>query len=820
MDTRECILPEVVEHMRTDMADAVDGVGGPLEILWVGRCDEDGLIAEVLAAARGTAEMVPALFPHMVRGDVVIHNHPGGDLRPSGADLQVASRLGNQGIGFFIVDSRIERVHIVAAPVPRKEIVLLDTDTLTGILEPDGALERRLEGYEARPGQIDMLRMTVDAFNEGCPMIAEAGTGIGKSFAYLLPALKWASENDERIVVSTATIALQQQLVDKDIPLVKDVLGIDTKIALVKGRGNYLCLKRLEEASNEDELFGSGDALERIRAWAEATSTGAKSDIPFKPDDSDWSMIRCEADSCTLTYCRHFEKCFLIKARRAAAEASVLVANHHLLFADLSARLDGVGPDETVVLPPYGRIVFDEAHHAETSATDLFSTALSLPGVNRVFRRLHHKKGSGHSGLLDRLAVKCPDTSEVFLGTLPPLIDAARARAETMDALGRDLLAGERQRRLSGEPCTEEQKRLLDPLEKLRASLGDLAGRFAESIRDLDSDGSDPEIEGLLMEARQAISGLQEAASVADSFLHRDEHPEKVFWLESLRRSDGGEWLACNVTPLSVASLVREAVWEPYGTVVCVSATMAVGGRFNHWKSRLGADRIPHRTLEGLFPSPFDFASRVLLGVPSDVPSPEENEAWELFLVHAISKALLLTGGHALVLFTSYETLKRTLRGVRAAMGDVSPVILAQGDDDRGRLLKSFRDNPSSILFATDSFWEGVDVPGDSLKLVVITRLPFRPPSNPVAQARRDAISAAGGNPFLQLTLPEAIMRFRQGFGRLMRRSDDRGSVLVLDSRIIRKQYGPLFLESLPLTVRSIKSFEGVMREMEDFLYS
>ena len=803
--------------MRDDMADAVENTGGPLEILWVGRCDEDGLIAEVLAAARGSADMVPALFPHMSRGDAVIHNHPGGDLRPSGADLQVASRLGNQGIGFLIVDSRIERVNIVAAPVPRKELRLLDAESLAGTLEPGGALEKRLEGYEARPGQIDMLRMTVTAFNEGRPMIAEAGTGIGKSFAYLLPALKWAAENDERIVVSTATIALQQQLVDKDIPLAKDVLEIDIKVALVKGRGNYLCLKRLEETSDEDDLFGSGDGLQRIRSWAESTATGSKSDIPFKPNESDWSAVRCEADSCTLTYCRHFDQCFLIKARRAAAEASLLVANHHLLFADLAARLEGAGPDETAVLPPYGRIVFDEAHHAETSATDLFTSVLSLPGLNRIFRRLRYKKSGG---LLERLAERRSDAAESLLGILPPLIDAAQSRAETLDALGRDILVGERQIRLVGMSGEEERKRLLTPMENLRASLGDLAGRFAEIVRDLDSDGSDPEIEGLLMESRQTITGLQEAASVADSFLHRDEHPEKVFWLESLRKSDGGEWLACNVTPLSVASLVREAVWEPYGTVVCVSATMALGGRFDYWKSRLGADRIPRRTLESLFPSPFDFATRVLLGVPSDAPSPEETDAWELFLVRSISQAVTLTGGHALVLFTSYETLKRTLKGVRAALEDSSPVILAQGDDDRGRLLKTFRENPSSILFATDSFWEGVDVPGDSLKLVIITRLPFRPPSNPVSQARRDAIADGGGNPFLQLTLPEAITRFRQGFGRLMRRSDDRGAVLVLDSRIIRKQYGPLFLESLPPTARSIKSFDGVMREMEDFLYS
>ena len=265
---------------------------------------------------------------------------------------------------------------------------------------------------------------------------------------------------------------------------------------------------------------------------------------------------------------------------------------------------------------------------------------------------------------------------------------------------------------------------------------------------------------------------------------------------------------------------MREAVWEPYETVIAVSATLAVGGGFRHWKSRIGADRIPREPFEGIFPSPFDYASRVLLGIPLDAPSPEDSEAWEAFLVTAVSGALDLSGGHALVLFTSYETLRRTLRGVREKLGTDSPLLLAQGDDDRGRLLKRFRENASSVLFATDSFWEGVDIPGEALNLVIITRLPFRPPTNPVAQARREALAASGGNPFMQLTLPEAVTRFRQGFGRLMRRSDDHGAVLVFDSRVSRKRYGPLFLDSLPGTTRSIKGLDGVLRDLENFLFT
>ena len=277
MHTDEIFHPDVISRMREDLNDAV-GMDG-VEILWVGRVDGDAKVIEVSASARGNAEMVPALFPHMSGGDAVIHNHPGGNLRPSGADLNIASRLGNLGIGFLIINDSVDEVNVVAAPIPRRETVPLDIESLSSVLEPGGALSEHLESYEPRWEQIDLLKMVAASFNSAHPMIAEAGTGVGKSIAYLLPALKWASENEERIVISTATIALQQQLIDKDIPMAKEVLGVSLKVALVKGRGNYLCLKRLEEVGNEDDLFRAGDGMEGIRKWADESSGGSISDL-------------------------------------------------------------------------------------------------------------------------------------------------------------------------------------------------------------------------------------------------------------------------------------------------------------------------------------------------------------------------------------------------------------------------------------------------------------------------------------------------------------------------------------------------------------
>lgn len=693
------------------------------------------------------------------------------------------------------------------------------SDDLADLLEPDGGLSAHLDSYEPRPGQVAMLKDVIRSFREGRPLIVEAGTGIGKSLAYLLPALQWALSNEGRVIISTATIALQQQLMDKDIPLARALLGKNVKTALVKGRGNYLCFKRLAEAGTDDDLFGAGNELAALREWAYGSSSGEISDLPFRPGPGLWEKVRCEADSCPGPYCRYFEKCFFMLARRRASEASLLVSNHHLLFADIAARREGVGQDETAVLPAYQCIIFDEAHHAEAGATALFSAVLSLTSLNRLFYRLYNRKDMRSYGLLQRIAEKKSRIGELLIGEIPPLINKARAAAEILDALGRTILRDQSTLRLTGEAGELEQSRLLKPMDDLQKALVQLTGSFTDGIRELNGDESDVEIRGMAMEARQTVSGLQEAVSIADSFLHRGEYADQVFWLELRRSSDGLERLLCHRTPLSVADMVRETVWESYETVIAVSATLTLADSFQHWRSRIGADSAARDFMEGIYPSPFDFSSRVMLAIPTDAPGPDNRAAWEDYLIETTAALLDLAGGHALVLFTSYETLRTTIAGVRTRLGEGAPLLLAQGDDDRGRLLKRFREHSSSVLFATDSFWEGVDVPGEALRSVVLTRLPFRPPTDPIDEARREAVAAEGGNPFLEFTVPAAVTRFRQGFGRLMRQRDDYGAVLVLDPRIVRKPYGKLFFDALPPTFQSIKPTEAVLRELEDFLF-
>jgi ATP-dependent DNA helicase DinG len=380
----ERLSPAVIEEIREAIADA-DGN----EVFLVGRMGDDGTIASVTVGARGTDEAVPVLSPHLAEGDAVIHNHPSGGTHPSNADLAVASRLGSQGIGFYIVDNDLVEIYVVAEPVQPHEIVPLDEDDLAAGLSPGGSLSRVYPLFEERESQTSMLRHICRAFNNDEISAAEAGTGVGKSLAYLVPAVAWAARNGERVVVSTNTINLQQQLMEKDIPLAKKVLGEDPKVVLVKGRGNYLCLHRLNEALEEMGLFDERDPeLLSIREWGRTTETGSRTDLSFYPSDETWSRVCSEADTCLGLRCANREGCFVVKARREASSAKILIANHHLLFADLALRLSGSGYDDPAVLPPFRRVIFDEAHNVEKAASSFFSQSFSRFTINRHLGRL------------------------------------------------------------------------------------------------------------------------------------------------------------------------------------------------------------------------------------------------------------------------------------------------------------------------------------------------------------------------------------------------------------------------------------------------
>jgi ATP-dependent DNA helicase DinG len=814
--------PHVVEEIREAIADA-DGN----EVFLIGKLGDDGRIESVMVGARGNEGAVPVLSPHLAEGDVVVHNHPSGGTAPSGADLAVASRLGNQGIGFFIVNNALDEVYVVAEPVEAREIAPLDENELAAGLSPMGALSRVYPLYEERASQVDMLRLVCRAFNGDEICAAEAGTGVGKSLAYLLPAVAWAALNGERVVISTNTINLQQQLVEKDIPLAKKVLGQDPKVVLVKGRRNYLCLHRLNEALDELGLFDERDPeLLAIREWARTTETGSRTDLSFYPAEETWSKVCSEADACLGLRCSHREGCFVLKARREAASAKILIANHHLLFADLAFRMAGSGFDDPAVLPPFRRLIFDEAHNIEKAASSFFSQGFSRFMVLRFLGRLLRRRRGKATGHFPALARGLGRTA--LAKKIPELIDAVQLRAEELDDAGLGLLGEESALLLDAGVMPDFRESVGSALGNLSFAIRELAEAFDELFEKLDAHDAAKGEKGtasrpdLVWDCRVQLSRLSGIADVCDRFRTEEVGSNDIFWIESLRGGrdapEGKErTVRLVITPLDIGPLMREAVYEPIKTVVFTSATLTVAGSFTFWAGRIGlSGSVGREPLFHSFPSPFNYPEHVLLGVPTDAPAPDSREHKE-FLARFIAKALLKSHGAGLVLFTSYSLLRDVHAATQSELGRAGIRILRQGDEDRARLLDAFRAERSSVLFATDSFWEGVDAPGETLQVVILCRLPFRVPSEPVLKARMAAIEERGGNPFAELSLPDAVVRMRQGFGRLMRRNDDTGVVLILDSRIVTKKYGAVFLESLPRTMRSIAPATEVLRTVAGF---
>ncbi len=734
---------EAIEAIRQAVTEA-----GGNEVFLVGVVGDSGLVESVTVGARGSDEAVPVLRPHLRGGDVVIHNHPGtgmsqggADLAPSRADLAIAARLGDEGIGFSIVDNAVAEVYVVAEPVPVPDLQPLDRQALAETLEPGGKLNRLVPWFEERPSQVGMLRAVCDAFNGDGILAVEAGTGVGKSLAYLLPALAWAARNGERVVVSTNTINLQQQLVEKDIPLVKRVLaseGPDLRVALVKGRGNYLCLHRLAEAVEETTLFDEPDTeLSAIGEWSLTTSTGDRTDLSFYPSDETWSRVCSEPDACLGLRCSRRDGCFVLRTRREASAASVLVANHHLLFADLALRMAGGGFDDPAVLPPYRRVIFDEAHNVEKAATSFFSRSFNKFSLMRYLNRLHRRRKGRVVGLVPMLA----KISGLPLKGVPGLIASVREAADALDERCAGLMGEEGSFLLEPSSCNVFLDEGAEALADLSASIRAITESLTDAV-DRASAKSGKETENLSWECRVQLNRLSEAAGIADRFRAAEIAGNDVFWMEALRGSgqrgtkDAGPGGASRepsrsaarlvITPLDIGPMMREAVYGPLPTVVFTSATLTVADSFAYWAGRIGLDaRAGREVTTGVFPSPFDYRSNVLIGVPTDAPAPDA-PGYRAFLAKFLGEALAASRGGALVLFTSRALLREMHEAVAPRAAELGIRVLRQGEDDRARLLERFRDETSSVLFATDSFWEGVDAPGETLHAVVLCRLPFR----------------------------------------------------------------------------------------------
>lgn len=617
---------------------------------------------------------------------------------------------------------------------------------MRGILGAGGTLASARAGFEHRDAQVAMAEAVAGALDDGGVLLAEAGTGTGKTLAYLVPAAASA----RRVVVSTATRTLQSQILDKDLPLVEAALGRPIAAAVLKGRRNYLCLHRLARERARppaDSDFEQLVQLDQIARWADRTATGDRAEVAAVPEGAAiWEALTVDAESCLGRRCVRFADCFVTRARARADDAAVVVVNHHLYFADLALRESGAQ-----ILPQHDAVVFDEAHAVPDIAATFFGATISSARVEAWLR----------------------DVSRAFADGVPPeVLFALSAVAASADRLFRALrpeVAG----RQPWSPQALEDPDLIGTHLTLDTALEGAMAVLTERL------GEGEELAALVRRAQ----GLRDRLA---AFFDPAEAAGRV-WFREAR----GSGTILSFQPIEPATLLRTQLLEQLRTVVFTSATLSIGDDFDYARRRLGAGA---EAVSLAWPSPFDYAHQARLYLPRDLPAPRAPSFPEAVADHA-ERLCALTGGRAFLLFTSYRNLQATWRLLAPRL---PWPVLRQGDAPRDVLLDRFRSTPGAVLFATQSFWEGVDVAGDALSLVVIDKLPFEPPDDPVLQARAAALVEAGESPFTALQLPAAALALKQGFGRLIRTRTDRGIVAILDVRLTRQGYGRRLLAALP----------------------
>ena len=759
------------------------------------------------------------------KNEVVIRTTKPNQLYPSDMELELSEELyTRRNIAYCLLSSDLDDFYFVQ-DIDR---IFLEEIDIENYFAKDGILAKEIKGFEYREEQEEMAQYIQDAINEDRKIIVEAGTGTGKTLAYLIPSIKWAVTNKKKVIIATNTINLQEQLLLKDIPLAKSIIKDEFSYVLVKGRNNYVCKRLFNELvlgkSIDIETFSmeAREQIEYILKWGNKTKTGDKAELPFEVYPDVWELVQSTTELCLGKKCPYRKECFYMKTRMEKMEADILISNHHVFFADLNVRAETDFDSEYLILPRYDMVIFDEAHNVESVARSYFSVEVSKISFTRLLNRIYQKKNKRKkekSALIrveDTVDEKNLEDSEQYIY----LLNTLKEEISILQNIGDEYFD---EIRKIYETNTEA------PIKKSLNNFEMTKSRFLENLREKKDIFQSKLVDflNLMMSFNNVIdeekdknpevinfnNHLKMFKAYIDSFkfINSFEDDNYIYWLDiNSKRTN----VILTATPLNIAQKLSTVLFDNLDRLVFASATIVVNGNFDYFKKSLGLDE--EDCIEAIIKSPFDYDEQMSVYIPSDIQDSENINAFVSDASKFILDILLKTNGKAFILFTSYTMLNQIYYSISKKLKDKGFEVFLHGDKPRSQIIKEFKEAENPILFGTTSFWEGVDVQGENLSNVIITKLPFLVPTDPVVSAISKKIEEDGGNSFMDFQLPEAIIKFKQGVGRLIRKKTDSGNIFILDNRILKKRYGSLFINALP-SQKNIKILEkdDIIEEIE-----
>ena len=787
--------------------------------------DENEVIQEPFFLSLYKKKTFEETLTKVKRDEVVIRITKPNQLYPNDLELELSEELFNRrNIAYCLLSSDLDDFYFIQ-DIDRTNLEKIDIEDY---FSKEGILVNEIKGFEHRHEQEEMAKNIQNAVNNNKKIIVEAGTGTGKTLAYLIPAIKWAIANKKKVIIATNTINLQEQLLLKDIPLAKSVIKDEFSYALVKGRTNYLCKRLFTELSlgksADIETFSmeAREQIEYILKWGNKTKTGDKAELPFEVYPDVWELVQSTTELCLGKKCPFRKECFHMKTRMKKMEADILISNHHLFFSDLNVRAETDFDSEYLILPRYDMVIFDEAHNIESVARSYFSVEVSKISFTRLLHRIYQKKikKKKEKSALTRVEETIDEKYLEKTGDYLELLKSMKSEIYNLQTIGDEYFD---EIRKMFETNTEA------PIRKSLNSFEMTKSNFLENLR--------AKKEFFQAKLAEFLNLMMAFNNVIDE--EKDKNPEvinfnnhlKIFkkyidsfkFINNFSDADYVYWLDINskrtnvvltATPLNIAQKLSSVLYENLNRLVFASATIMANGSFEYFKKSLGLDE--EECLECFIESPFDYENQMSVYIPADIQDSENLNAFVTDASKFILDILKKTKGKAFILFTSYTMLNQIYYSIVNKLKNSNFEIFLHGEKPRSQLIKEFKEAKNPVLFGTTSFWEGVDVQGENLSNVIITKLPFLVPTDPIVAAISKKIEETGGNSFLDFQLPEAIIKFKQGVGRLIRKKTDRGNVFILDSRVIKKKYGSAFIKALP-SQKTIKILEkdDIIEEVE-----